>query len=55
MLPLARDKGSQFKKDSAKLLSQLSQLSFKELEDISLNLDVAPAKPPPPRPAPPVS
>ena len=53
VLPLTKVIGSQFKKDSAKLLSQLSQLSFKELEDISLNLDVAPAKPPPPRPAPP--
>merc|ERR1711881_519651 len=42
-----------FRRESAKLLTQLSQLSFKELEDISLNLDVAPAKPPPPRPAPP--
>jgi len=53
VLPLAKDPGSQFRRESAKLLTQLSQLSFKELEDISLNLDVAPAKPPPPRPAPP--
>ena len=53
VLPLARDPGSQFRKESAKLLSQLSQLSFQELEDITLSLDVAPAKPPPPRPAPP--
>ena len=51
VLPLAPPPGSQFKKDSAKLLSQLSQLSFEELTDITLSLDVAPSKPPPPRPA----
>ena len=55
VLPLAPPPGSQFKKDSAKLLSQLSQLSFEELNDITLNLDVAPVKPPPPRPAAPPS
>ena len=42
VLPLAPPPGSQFKKDSAKLLSQLSQLSFEELSDIPLSLDLAP-------------
>ena len=52
VLPLAPPPGQQFKKESAKLLSQLSQLSFEELKEVTLNLDVAPVKPPPPsRPA----
>ena len=56
VLPLAPPPGSQFKKESAMLLKQLSKLSFDELQDISLSLDVAPAKPPPPtRPAAPPS
>ena len=56
VLPLAPPPGSQFKKESAKLLTQLSKLSFEELKEVTLNLDVAPAKPPPPsRPAAPPS
>jgi len=53
VLPLARSQPV-FRKESRALLSQLSQLSFKELEDLSLAPDSsAPAKPPPPRPGPP--
>jgi len=51
-LPLTSTSGTQFRRQSAKLMSQLSKLSFEELEGIViLSPSVAPPKPPPPRPA----
>lgn len=60
-LPLVDLNGapSAFKKESAKLMSQLSRLSFEELEGMTLSSEVTtvtqPAKPPPPRPSAPPS
>jgi len=54
-LPLtSAQSGTHFRRQSARLMSQLSQLSFEELEGIVLSPSVGPPpKPPPPRPAPP--
>ncbi|XP_059090202.1 synaptojanin-1-like isoform X2 [Tigriopus californicus] len=65
-IPLCGTKELNMRKESARMLSQLSQLSFEELEDITMTVSnqdpsvetpatVPPARPrpPPPRPAPP--
>jgi len=55
-LPLtsSHQPATSFRRQSAKLMSQLSQLSFEELEGIVLSPSTGPPpKPPPPRPAPP--
>jgi hypothetical protein len=59
-IQLCGDKDLNLRKESARLLSQLSQLSFEELEDFTItsigggdSAGEAPLKPPPPRPAPP--
>ena len=47
-IPLCGDKDLNMRKESARLLSQLSQLSFEELEDITHPVEES--APPPPRP-----
>uniref|UniRef100_A0A0K2U5M9 phosphoinositide 5-phosphatase n=1 Tax=Lepeophtheirus salmonis TaxID=72036 RepID=A0A0K2U5M9_LEPSM len=54
--PLCGDKELNLKRESARLLSQLSKLSFEELEALTMipsNSTPPPQKPPPPRPLPP--
>lgn len=56
-VPLCPSRDLNLRRESKRLLSQLSQLSFEELEDMTMNEPTIgpPVKPPPPRPAPPPS